>query len=77
MTRTLQERSDLLGNAENDRRPEPAGFLSAYPGYRSAALLDRLRATEYSYLEAGGHVYLDYAGAGLPARRSSARMPNG
>ncbi len=68
MTRTLQERSDRLGNAENDRRPEPAGFLSAYPGYRSTALLDRLRAIEYSYLEAGGHVYLDYAGAGLPAQ---------
>jgi selenocysteine lyase/cysteine desulfurase len=24
--------------------------------------------TEYSYLDAGGHVHLDYAGAGLPAR---------
>src|SRR5712692_310026 len=53
MTRALQERS---------------GFLSAYPGYRSTALLDRLRATEYSYLDAGGHVYLDYTGAGLPAQ---------
>jgi len=46
----------------------PAGFLSAYPGYRSTALIDRLRATEYSYLDAGGHVYLDYTGAGLPAQ---------
>ena len=45
-----------------------AGFLSAYPGYRSTALLDLLRATEYSYLDAGGHVYLDYAGAGLPSQ---------
>ena len=42
--------------------------MSAYPGYRSTALLDRLRATEYSYLDAGGHVYLDYTGAGLPAQ---------
>jgi hypothetical protein len=65
MTRTLQERP---GGVEGDRPPEPAGFLSAYPGYRSTALLDRLRATEYSYLDAGGHVYLDYAGAGLPAQ---------
>jgi selenocysteine lyase/cysteine desulfurase len=50
------------------RPAEPAGFLSAYPGYRSTELLDRLRATEYSYLDANGHVYLDYAGAGLPAQ---------
>ena len=48
--------------------PPAAGFLSAYPGYRSTALLDRLRAAEYSYLDAGGHVYLDYTGAGLPAQ---------
>jgi hypothetical protein len=47
---------------------ERAGFLQAYPGYRSTALLDRLRATEYSYLDEGGHVYLDYTGAGLPAQ---------
>jgi DNA-binding CsgD family transcriptional regulator len=56
MTTTLNERSG------------PPGFLSACPGYQSTALLDRLRATEYSYLDEGGHVYLDYAGAGLPAR---------
>ena len=68
MTTTLHERSGLPGGAGNDRAPEPAGFLSAYPGYRSTALLDELRATEYSYLDAGGHVYLDYAGAGLPAQ---------
>jgi len=47
---------------------EPAAFLSAYPGYRDTALLDRLRASDYSYLDSGGHVYLDYTGAGLPAR---------
>jgi selenocysteine lyase/cysteine desulfurase len=68
MTRTLQERSSLLGSTEDGVPPEPPGFLSAYPGYRSTALLDRLRATEYAYLDAGGHVYLDYTGAGLPAQ---------
>jgi selenocysteine lyase/cysteine desulfurase len=47
---------------------ERSGFLLAYPGYRSTALLDRLRATEYSYLDEGGHLYLDYTGAGLPAQ---------
>jgi selenocysteine lyase/cysteine desulfurase len=31
-------------------------------------VLDRLRATEYSYLDTGRHIYLDYAGAGLPAQ---------
>jgi selenocysteine lyase/cysteine desulfurase len=68
MTTVHQERSGLPGSAGNGRPPEPAGFLSAYPGYRNTALLDQLRATQYSYLDAGGHVYLDYAGAGLPAK---------
>ena len=68
MTRALQEPSGLPGNVEKERRSEPPGFLTAYPGYRSTALLDRLRVTEYSYLDAGGHVYLDYTGAGLPAQ---------
>ena len=68
MTRILPERPGVAGSVENDRGPEPPGFLSAYPGYRSTALLDRLRATEYPYLDAGGHVYLDYTGAGLPAQ---------
>ncbi len=61
MTSALHEPSGLPGSGET-------GFLSAYPGYRGTALLDRLRATDYSYLDAGGHVYLDYTGAGLPAQ---------
>jgi selenocysteine lyase/cysteine desulfurase len=32
------------------------------------SVLDELRATEYSYLDAQNHVYLDYTGAGLPAQ---------
>ena len=68
MIRTLPERPGAPGGADSDRRPEPPGFLSAYPGYRSTALLDRLRVTEYSYLDAGRHIYLDYTGAGLPAQ---------
>ena len=68
MSTTLHEPAGLPGGAGPDLRPEPADFLSVYPGYRSTALLDRLRATEYSYLDAGGHVYLDYSGAGLPAQ---------
>jgi selenocysteine lyase/cysteine desulfurase len=42
-------------------------FLAAYPDYASTSRLDELRASEYAYLDAGGHVYLDYAGAGLAA----------
>jgi selenocysteine lyase/cysteine desulfurase len=67
MTSTLPERSLPPGSAQSGRPPEPPGFLSAYPGYSSTALLDQLRATEYSYLYADGHVYLDYTGAGLPS----------
>jgi selenocysteine lyase/cysteine desulfurase len=71
MTAILDEPSGVPGSAENGGRREPPGFLSAYSGYRST-VLDRLRATEYSYLDAGGHVYLDYTGAGLPAREQLA-----
>ncbi|MGH3260254.1 MAG: aminotransferase class V-fold PLP-dependent enzyme, partial [Streptosporangiaceae bacterium] len=42
-------------------------FLAAYPDYAATSRLDELRATEYAYLDAGGHVYLDYTGAGLAA----------
>jgi selenocysteine lyase/cysteine desulfurase len=43
-------------------------FHATYPGYAATATLDELRATEYSYLDEGHHIYLDYAGAGLAAR---------
>ena len=42
-------------------------FLAAYPDYATTARLDELRATEYTFLDSGGHVYLDYTGAGLAA----------
>jgi selenocysteine lyase/cysteine desulfurase len=66
MTMTLPSRQPC--SSENGQRTEPPGFLSAYPGYRSTVLIDHLRATEYAYLDAGGHIYLDYAGTGLPAQ---------
>jgi selenocysteine lyase/cysteine desulfurase len=68
MTTTVNEPSGSAAGTANEWRPQPPGFLAAYPGYRSTMLLDQLRATEYSYLDAGGHVYLDYTGAGLPAQ---------
>ena len=59
--------------------PEPVGasqqelarvkaFEASHPGYLATAALDALRAAEYGYLDASGHSYLDYTGAGLPAR---------
>jgi selenocysteine lyase/cysteine desulfurase len=42
-------------------------FLTAYPEYAATGALDELRAREYGYLDARGHVYLDYTGAGLPS----------
>ncbi|HTX29675.1 MAG TPA: aminotransferase class V-fold PLP-dependent enzyme [Streptosporangiaceae bacterium] len=42
-------------------------FLAAYPDYATTSRLDELRAAEYAYLDACGHVYLDYTGAGLAA----------
>jgi selenocysteine lyase/cysteine desulfurase len=66
MNITLPERS--RGAVQGSGPTEAADFTPAYPGYSSTVLLDRLRVSEYSYLDAGGHVYLDYGGAGLPAR---------
>jgi selenocysteine lyase/cysteine desulfurase len=43
-------------------------FAAAFPEYAATSKLDDLRATEYGYLDDGGHVYLDYTGAGLPSR---------
>jgi hypothetical protein len=64
----------LRGRCRGRRRPtalrtNPGGLASfPLPLLRSPALTDRLRATEYSCLGAGGHVYLGYTGAGLPAQ---------
>jgi hypothetical protein len=76
MTVSLEKLSGLPCGTGCDLPPGPPGLLSAHPGYRSTALLDQLRATEYSYLDAGGHVYLDYTGAGLPAQALAAIPPS-
>jgi hypothetical protein len=60
MTTTVNERSGWPGSVKDDQRPEPAGFLGSYPGYRSTAPLDRLRATEYSYQGAFGLTQADW-----------------
>lgn len=42
-------------------------FIQRYPAYPQTHALDVLRDREYSRLERGGHIYLDYTGGGLYA----------
>jgi selenocysteine lyase/cysteine desulfurase len=42
-----------------------ADFRAAHPGYAATGVLDRLRASDYARLDAGGYVDLDYTGGGL------------
>lgn len=42
-------------------------FLKAYPSYSTTRAIDEVRRKEYSRLDAGEHVYLDYTGGGLYA----------
>jgi len=44
-------------------------FLQAHPDYPGTGVLDDRRRSDYSRLEAGGHVYLDYTGGSLYAER--------
>ena len=44
-----------------------AAFGRTHPGYGDTAVIDELRRTDFARLDAGGHVYLDYTGAGLYA----------
>ncbi len=60
--------SDLVREPAHNEAGLPAGFCAEYPGYGRTAVLDELRASEYAYVDTGGHVYLDYTGAGLPAQ---------
>ncbi len=49
------------------REEEREEFRGMFPDYEKTALLDELRAREYSRLDANHHAYLDYTGAGLYA----------
>src|SRR6266536_3007798 len=44
-----------------------AAFRRAHPRYEDTTVLDELRRGDFTRLDAGGHVYLDYTGAGLYA----------
>jgi molybdenum cofactor sulfurtransferase len=43
----------------------PDEFLARHPHYAETAALDDVRAREFGRIDAEGHVYLDYTGAGL------------
>jgi selenocysteine lyase/cysteine desulfurase len=45
-----------------------AAFLHDWPEYASTVHLDASRASDYARLDEGGHVYLDYTGAGVYAQ---------
>src|SRR5512133_3374313 len=47
--------------------PEFVAFLKSYPTYPATHSLDELRASDYTRLDLGGHIYLDYTGGGLYA----------
>ncbi len=44
-----------------------AALAAAYPTYADTAAIDDLRTSDYARLDAQGHIYLDYTGAGLYA----------
>ena len=50
-----------------------ADFKRRYPAYAHTAVLDDMRARDYTRLDATGHVYLDYTGGGLYADSQLAR----
>ncbi len=47
--------------------PAEAAFRCGYPSYDATLVLDDLRRTDYSRLDRGGHVYMDFTGGGLYA----------
>ena len=49
------------------RQAAEAAFARMHPGYGDTAAIDELRRTDFVRLDARGHVYLDYTGAGLYA----------
>jgi molybdenum cofactor sulfurtransferase len=49
------------------------GFERRYPAYAATAVLDTMRARDYTRLDATGQIYLDYTGGGLYAESQLAR----
>jgi molybdenum cofactor sulfurtransferase len=47
--------------------PEFETFLKQYPTFKKTESLDKLRASDYSRLDAAEHIYFDYTGGGIYA----------
>ena len=66
--------NDVRCSISEDRiKTDYEEFLDRYPAYRSTTSLDEFRRSEYSRLDAEGHIYLDYTGGGLYADRQIRR----
>jgi molybdenum cofactor sulfurtransferase len=53
------------GAPERGSSADRREFLERYPEFRITQIIDELRASDFSRLDAQGHVYLDYTGGGL------------
>ena len=63
-----QHNEKLCESQSEDGSTDSTDILDSYPEFASTEALDKLRETEYAYLDAQDHVYLDYTGAGLAAQ---------
>src|SRR5512135_2796585 len=62
----LAIREDTRNTPQSMQSAEQS-FRQAYPAFECTSDLDHLRATDYSRLDALGHMYFDYTGGGLYA----------
>ncbi len=58
-------KSAKTASRDSYTKKEYASFLERYPEYETTSVLDEIRDKDFSRLDAQGHIYLDYTGAGL------------
>jgi hypothetical protein len=58
----------LPGLTCGDEIAAEAAFAKSHPAYATTSVIDTLRASQYSRLDANAHTYLDYTGAGVYAQ---------
>mgnify|MGYP006084337171 FL=1 len=52
-----------------NRNPEYTEFIQNFPEYKKTGILDKLRKTDFSRLDKNKHIYLDYTGGNIYAKR--------
>lgn len=81
MLLAMNENPVVAEVVENDLLSAEQLFMQEHPGFAGTAILDELRKTDYSRLDAQGHIYLDYTGGNLYAesqvRRHTDMLLNG